>query len=57
MAATHFANPVFFCGNENRRERVRTTLGGPALQIRGPQILARTAVKVERFYNTIMAGA
>ena len=27
MAATHFANPVFFCGNENRRERVRTTVG------------------------------
>jgi hypothetical protein len=27
MAAADFANPVFFCGNENRRERVRTTLG------------------------------
>jgi baseplate J-like protein len=27
MAATDFTNPVFFCSNENRRERVRTTLG------------------------------
>jgi len=27
MPAIDFANPVFFCGNENRRERVRTTLG------------------------------
>jgi len=26
MPATDFTNPVFFCGNENRRERVRTTL-------------------------------
>jgi hypothetical protein len=29
----------------------------PALQIRGPRILARTAMKVERFYRRIMAGA
>ncbi len=27
MAATNFASPVFFCSNENRRERVRSAVG------------------------------